>query len=88
MPNLKAAKKALKQNVVKKVRNLRKKRLLKSLLKNLNNFINSNDIEKAIDTMPGIYKRIDKNKKAGIIKKNAASRQKSKIAKMINNLKK
>ena len=86
MPNLKAAKKALKQNITRKVRNLRKKRALRSLVKDFNKLIGAKNIEDAKNFLPKIYKRIDKNKKAGIIKKNTASRQKAKIAKMINKI--
>ena len=86
MPILKAAKKALRQNITRRVRNLRKKRALRSLVKNFNKLIDAKDIEGAKKALPEIYKRIDKNKKAGIIKKNTASRQKAKMAKMINRI--
>ena len=86
MPILKAAKKALRQNITRRVRNLRKKRALRSLVKNFNKLIDAKDIEGAKKALPEIYKRIDKNKKAGIIKKNTASRQKAKMAKMINKI--
>ncbi len=86
MPNLKAAKKALRQNVTRKVRNLRKKRALRFLLKNFEKLINLKDKKEAKKSLPEIYKRIDKNKKAGIFKKNTASRKKAKIAKIINRI--
>lgn len=84
MPNLKAAKKALKQNITRKIRNLKKKRILKSLLKNFEKLINDKKVEEAKKSLPELYKKIDKNKKTGIFKKNTASRKKAKIAKMIN----
>lgn len=87
MTNLKTAKKALRQSTIKKIRNLRKKRELSSLTKNFKKIISEKGGEEAKKILPDIYKRIDKNKKAGILKKNTASRKKSKIAKMINKLK-
>ncbi len=95
MPSLKAAKKALRQNKIRRVRNLRKKRALYSLLKNFKKVIGlKNEVKaetgakaEAEKILPEIYKRIDKNKKAGIFKKNTASRKKSKAARMINKLK-
>lgn len=86
MPNLKAAKKALRQNVTKKIRNLKKKRVLNSLLKDFGKLIKGEKKEEAKKLLPEVYKKIDKNKKAGIFKNNTASRKKAKVAKMINKI--
>jgi len=44
----------------------------------------SSAIEEAKKLLPEIYKALDKGAKAGVIKKNTASRKKARIAKLIN----
>lgn len=41
-------------------------------------------IEEAKKLLPQIYKALDKTAKVGTIKKNAASRKKSRIARLVN----
>ena len=80
MPITKSAKKALRQNEKRKVRNLRKKRNLKDLFKKINRQ-GSSDAKKLL---PEYSKALDKAAKTGLIKKNTASRKKSRIMKMVN----
>ena len=86
MPITKSAKKALRQNTKKYVRNLRKKRILKKLLKQVKVLISQKKTKQAQEMLPQIYKTLDKATKANILHKNKASREKTKISKLINNL--
>ena len=81
MPITKSARKALKQNRKRRLRNLRYKTKVKSLIKEFKILISNKKIEEAKKLLPKIYKAIDKAAKVGVFKKNTASRKKSSIAK-------
>ncbi len=83
MPVTKSAKKALRQSLRRRAKNVQKKRKLKDLLKEVKNLISQKKIEEAKKLLPQVYKLLDKAAKRGIIKKNAASRKKSRITKAI-----
>jgi len=83
VPIKKAAKKALRQSLKRRARNIRKKEKIKELLKEFKNLLSKKEIEKAKSLLPQIYKSLDKAAKTGLIKKNTASRKKSRMAKAI-----
>jgi len=83
MPIKKSAKKALRQSLKRKARNLQKKEKIKSLIKQVRNLVSQKKIEEAQKLLPRVYKILDKAAKTGLIKKNTASRKKSRIAKAI-----
>ncbi len=84
MPITKLAKKALRQNVKRRARNLRKKRKIKDLVKEVKSLVSQNKTGEAKKLLPKLYKALDKAAKTGLIKKNAASRKKSRITILIN----
>lgn len=84
MPIIKSAKKRLRQNVKRKKNNRVYKKKTKDIIKNVKYLIAENKTEQANDLLSKIYKVLDKSAKTGVIKKNTASRRKSKITKMIN----
>ncbi len=86
MPITKSAKKALRQNVRRKAGNLVYKNKIKDLLKEVKALVSEKKLKEAKDLLPQIYKALDKAAKVGVIKKNAASRKKSRITKLINKL--
>jgi len=83
-PVTKSAKKALRQSLKRRARNLQKKKKIKDILKEVRNLISQKKVEEAKKLLPQIYKLLDKAAKAGLIKKNAASRKKSRITKLIS----
>ena len=83
-PVTKSAKKALRQSLKRRARNLQKKKKIKDILKEVRNLIFQKKVEEAKKLLPQIYKLLDKAAKAGLIKKNAASRKKSRITKLIS----
>ncbi len=87
MPITKSAKKALRGSKKKQKRNIQRKRKLKSLIKEARNLVKEKKTEEAKKLLPQIYKALDKTAKKGTIKKNAASRKKSRITKLINKAK-
>ena len=87
MPVTKSAKKALRVSQKKRVHNLRVKNKMKVLVKELLKKIEEKKTEEAKKLLPEVFKALDKAAKRGVIKKNAASRKKSRLTKAINKLK-
>lgn len=79
----KSAKKSIRQNKKRKVRNLVYKNKIKSLVKETRNLVLAKKTKEAKNLLPAVYKALDKSAKVGVIKKNAASRKKSRMAKLI-----
>ena len=84
MPITKSAKKALRQNIRRKARNLVYKKKMKALIKEVRVLVLEKKTEEAKKLLPQVYKILDKTAKVGVIKKNTASRKKSRITKLVN----
>jgi small subunit ribosomal protein S20 len=83
MPVTKSAKKALRQNIRRRKRNLQRKAELKSVIKQYKKLIAAGEKEKAKEYLSQVYKKLDKAAKVGLIKKNKASRLKSRLNKLL-----
>jgi len=83
----KSAKKAWRQSLKRRARNLIYKTKIKNLIKEARNLVLAKKIEEAKKLLPQIYKILDKAAKVGVIKKNTAARKKSRIAKLISRIK-
>ena len=83
MPTIKSAKKALKQSEKRKARNLKRKRVFKDELKQIKKLTAEKQTAKALELVPRAYKALDKAAKIGVIKKNTASRKKSRLMKSL-----
>lgn len=79
----KSAKKAIRQNKSRRAHNLIYINKLKSAIKEARSLVLQKKIKEAQALLPKVYEVLDKAAKVGIIKKNAASRKKSRIAKLI-----
>ncbi|MFC1756844.1 30S ribosomal protein S20 [Patescibacteria group bacterium] len=86
MPITKSAKKSLRQSERRKVINIRKKRAMKGKLKEVSKLVSEKKKGVALKMVPETYKAIDKAAKTGIIKKNTASRKKSRLIKAIKRI--
>ncbi|MGE5540860.1 MAG: 30S ribosomal protein S20 [Bacillota bacterium] len=75
----KSAKKAHRASLRKRVFNIRRKRTLTDTTKTVKKLI-ATDTKEAGKSLAAAYKAIDKAAKNGVIKKNAASRKKSRLA--------
>ena len=80
----KSAKKALRQNLGRKERNLIYKNKIKNLIKEARTLVAEKKIEEVKKILPQIYQILDKSAKVGVIKKNTADRKKSRITKLIS----
>lgn len=78
----KSAKKAHRASLRKHVFNVRRKRALTETTKVVKKAIGT-DVKEAEKSLSAAYKAIDKAAKTGVIKKNTASRKKSRLAKAI-----
>ena len=84
MPITKSAKKALRQSRSKRLFNLRRSNKMKALIKEAKALIKDKKKEQVLKILPKVYQAIDKAAKRGVIKKNTASRKKSRLTKAIS----
>ena len=80
MPITKSAKKALRVSRRRRVFNLRRLTALRATIKKIKKLIAAGQNDAAVKLLPAAYQAIDKAKKRGVIKPNAPSRQKSRLA--------
>lgn len=82
MPITKSAKKALRVSDRKRSINDRTKKVLKEGVKNIQKLTTAKKWKEANGSLANAYAVIDKAAKKGIIKKNTASRRKSRLARL------
>ncbi|MEK7664592.1 MAG: 30S ribosomal protein S20 [Patescibacteria group bacterium] len=83
MAIIKSAKKAARQSVKRKAVNLVYKNNIKNLVKEVRSLILVKKTEQAKNMLPKLYKAFDKAAKKGVIKKNTASRKKSRLTRLL-----
>lgn len=83
MPQTKSAKKELRKNLKRRIRNLKRKRQIKNVIKLFLKALNEKNKEEAEKYLSLAYKYIDKASKT-FMHKNKASRLKSKLAEKFN----
>lgn len=83
MPITSSAKKALRSSRRKREFNVVRKDKMKSTVKEYKKLISEKKTKEAEAFLSKVYKEIDKAAKGGILKKNAASRKKSRFAKKL-----
>ena len=83
MPITQSAKKALRQNIRRRARNLHKKEAYKDAIKRYKKLIEAKKLEDAKAQLAQVYKALDKAAKTNVIAKNKASRLKSRLAQLI-----
>lgn len=87
MPNIKSAKKRVKTDAIKKERNKDQIASMRTASKKVRLAVKENNKELAISNLNIANKKIDKAVSKGLIKKNKAARDKSKLAKIVENIK-
>jgi len=83
MPITSSAKKALRASKHKKVFNLRRKNASNDVIKELRTLVADKKIKEAKALLPKAYQVLDKTVKTKLIKKNTASRLKSRLSALI-----
>ncbi len=80
----KSAAKAYRQNIKRRAANIKKKDELRKVINNYKKLIISGNLESAKKELPNVYKKLDKSAKVNLIKKNKASRLKSRLTALLN----
>lgn len=88
MPITQSAKKALRGSKRKQAYGLKRKEAYKTAVKEVRKFISLKNRDEAQKLLPKAYRTLDKAAKTGAIKKNKASRLKSRIMLALNKLNK
>jgi len=83
MPILKAAKKALRGDARKHAQNDKGRRIMREAMKSYRALIVAKSYTEATKLLPIVFKALDKAAKIGVIKKNTASRKKSRLSKLL-----
>ncbi len=83
MPIIKSAKRNIRSSARKAVYNARRSKAMKEVVKEVRTLVSVKDKKAAETLLSKAYKAIDKAAKGNTIKKNAASRKKSRLAKSI-----
>ena len=79
----KAAKKAHRQSLKRRERNLINKKKIKSLIKQVRSLVERKKIKEAKNLLPQVYQTLDKVAKTGYLKKGTADRMKSRLTKLV-----
>ena len=87
MPNIKSAKKRVKTDEIKKERNKDKVASMRTAIKKVKLASKQGDAKLAEENLKVANKKIDKAVKSGLVHKNKAARDKSKLTKTVNNIK-
>ena len=83
MPITKSAKKALRQSIKRRERNIAIKRALAKTLKSYERLVKAEKIDEAKNHFSKVQKALDKAAKQGILKPNKAARKKSRLSKLL-----
>ncbi|MBU2036853.1 30S ribosomal protein S20 [Patescibacteria group bacterium] len=84
MPIKESAKKELRKAKKRRLLNMQRQKTMKDLLKKIKKLIAGNKKDEAKKLLSAAYQAIDKAAKRGVIKKNNASRKKSRLMKALN----
>lgn len=87
MPNIKSAKKRVKTDLVKKERNKDQIASMRTAMKKVKLAVKEENKELAIENLNMANKKIDKAVSNGLVHKNKAARDKSKLAKIVEKIK-
>lgn len=83
MPIIQSAKKALRQSLRRRDRNLKRKKEFKAVLKQYKKLVAENKKQEAEKYLAQVYKKLDKSAKRHLIHKNKAARLKSKLSQLL-----
>ncbi len=87
MPNTKSAIKAARQNLKRRITNVKALEAIRKTAKNVKKLAAGTDIKEANKALSAAFAALDKAAKKNIIHKNNASRKKSRLAKLVGKVK-
>lgn len=83
MPITSSAKKALRQNERRHIRNLKRRAAIVSIVRKIKKFVAAGKKDEAKALLPQAYKTFDKAAKRHVIHKNTAARKKSRLTQFV-----
>jgi small subunit ribosomal protein S20 len=83
MPITSSAKKALRQSKKHREENLKRSEAFKSAIKKFKKLVEAKKLDEAKASLPTVFQALDKATKTNVIKKNTASRLKSRLSKKL-----
>ncbi|MDP2696244.1 MAG: 30S ribosomal protein S20 [bacterium] len=83
MPNTASAKKSFRQSAQRRLVNISRKQTLKGTIKSYKKLVADKKTDEARKELATVYKRLDKAAKVNLIKKNTASRLKSRLSRLV-----
>lgn len=83
MPITRSAKKALRQSVRRRARNLKKKDAYKAAVKEYKKLVAAKQLAEAREKLAAVYRALDKAAKVHVIHANKAGRMKSRLAHLL-----
>lgn len=86
MPNIKSAIKRVKVNEGRRAQNISVKSDMRTAVKKVETLVANNDVETAKSALITASQKLDKAARKGLVHKNTAARQKSRLAKKLNEL--
>ncbi len=87
MPITKSAKKAIRNSDKKRVFNIRRKKGIEDIVKDIKKLIKEKKVDEAKKLVPQAYQAIDKAAKGNTISKGTASRRKSRLSAFVKKAK-
>ncbi len=84
MPNIKSAKKRVRQTKKKNLRNIARKSAIKTAIKDMKDALESKDIVQAKELLKDIDAKLARAKSKGVIHPNTAARKMSRLAKRVS----
>lgn len=83
MPITSSAKKALRQSQKHRIENLKRSEAFKNAIKKFKKLIEAKKLPEAQAALPAVFQSLDKATKTHVLKKNTASRLKSRLSKKL-----
>ena len=84
MPNIKSAKKRLRQNEVRRQRNRSRISRMRTEIRRFKELVAENKLDEARAHLSAVYSVIDKTARTGVIHRNTGARHKSRLVRILN----
>lgn len=84
MPNIKSAKKRMRQNTVRRLRNRAARSEMRTEIKRLRELVAEDRLEEARASLSRVQSVIDKSARKGSIHRNTGARYKSRLSQLVN----
>ncbi len=84
MPNIKSAKKRMRQNSVRRFRNRAARSNMRTEIKELRKLVAEEELDKARAQLRKVYSLIDRTAQKGMIHRNTGARYKSRLSRLLD----